>query len=188
MPRAAATKDEVLDRLLETFRSSGYDGASLATLSETTGLMKSSLYHHFPGGKQEMAEQVLAHLDRRLTAQLYTPLRAPLSPARKVAAMLDALDKFYEGGRKACLLERLSASVEAAAFKRPLKKAFMAWIDAVEEVCIEAGLPAAVARERAEDMVVRIEGALLVCAATGHLRVFARTLDDLRSSLIAPVR
>ncbi|MEP7000146.1 MAG: helix-turn-helix domain-containing protein, partial [bacterium] len=48
MPAPISSKDEVLDRLLDTFRDRGYEGASLAELSAATGLMKSSLYHYFP--------------------------------------------------------------------------------------------------------------------------------------------
>ena len=33
MPAPLLTKDEVLDRLMRTFREKGYDGASLAELS-----------------------------------------------------------------------------------------------------------------------------------------------------------
>ena len=61
MPASLISKDEVLDRLTKTFRTSGYDGASLARLSESTGIGRSSLYHYFPGGKEEMAQAVLAH-------------------------------------------------------------------------------------------------------------------------------
>jgi len=188
MPAQILPKDEVLDRLLTTFRERGYEGASLAELSAATGLMKSSLYHHFPGGKEDMAVQVLAHLEKQLTADVYAPLRSTQSPAKKLGAMLDAIDAFYEGGRKACLYERLSASVDRGKFRRPLKRAFATWIEAVETLCLEAGLSKSVARARAEDLVVRIEGALIVCAGTDDCAVFARTMKDLRSSLLAPVR
>ena len=57
MPAPLLSKEEVLARLMATFRSDGYDGASLAELSQRTGLGKSSLYHYFPGGKAEMATQ-----------------------------------------------------------------------------------------------------------------------------------
>lgn len=188
MPAPLMSKDEVLDRLLNTFRDMGYEGASLAELSAATGLVKSSLYHYFPGGKADMAEQVLAHLDRQLAADLYGPLRAARTPAKKLAAMLDTLDAFYEGGRKACLLERLCASVDRTRFRRPLRQAFTVWMEAVEVLCLEAGLSSAVARARAEDFVVRIEGALIVCAGTDDYGVFARTLKDLRASLLSPLR
>ena len=186
MPAPISSKDEVLDRLLDTFRERGYEGASLAELSAATGLMKSSLYHYFPGGKEDMAEQVLAHMDRLLETSLYEPLRSTRSPAKKLSAMLDAIDAFYEGGRKACLLERLCASVDSARFRRPLQRAFTVWMDAVESICIEAGLSKAVARVRAEDLVVRVEGALIVCAGTDDYSVFARTIKSLKASVLAP--
>jgi AcrR family transcriptional regulator len=185
MPAAILPKDDVLDILLNTFRERGYEGASLAELSAATGLMKSSLYHHFPGGKEDMAEQVLAHLERQLAADLYQPMRSSQTPTKKLGAMLDAIDAFYEGGRTACLYERLSASVDRAKFRRPLKKAFATWLDAVEALCLEGGLSKAVARARAEDFVVRIEGALIVCAGTDDCSVFARTIKSLRSSVLA---
>ena len=183
MPAPLLSKDEVLDRLLSTFRDKGYEGASLAELSAATGLVKASLYHYFPGGKQDMAEQVMAHLERQLVAAIYEPLRSTQSPAKKLGAMLDAIDAFYDGGKKACLYERLCASVDRAQFQRPLRRAFATWMDAVEALCVEAGLTKSVARARAEDFVVRIEGALIVSAGTGDHAVFGRTLKDLRSSL-----
>lgn len=184
MPAPTLSKDEVLDLLLNTFRDRGYEGSSLAELSTATGLGKSSLYHYFPGGKEDMAEQVLAHLDRQLAANLYEPLRSDQPPAKKLGLMLDVIDAFYQGGRKACLLERLCASVDRASFRRPLRQAFVTWIEAVEAICLQAGLSKGVARARAEDLVVRVEGALIVCAGTGDTKVFARTLKDLRSSVL----
>lgn len=184
MPAALLPKDEVLERLLRTFRDRGYDGASLAELSAATGLGKSSLYHYFPGGKQDMAQQVLAHLDQQLERALFEPLRAKQSPARKLSAMLATIDQFYDGGKRACLFERLCASVDRGRFRRPLGRAFTAWIEAVEALCLEAGLARALARSRAEDLVVRIEGALVVCAGTNDPGLFERTLKELQTSLL----
>lgn len=185
MPAPLMSKDEVLDRLMDAFRDRGYEGASLSELSASTGLTKSSLYHYFPGGKEEMAQQVLAHLDRRLVESVYKPLQSSQTPAKKFVAMIDAIDAFYQGGRKACLLERLCTAAGRARFRRPLRNAFNVWMEAVESLCIEAGLSSAVASARAEDFVVRVEGALVVCAGTEDYGVFARTLKGLRSTVLA---
>ena len=135
-----------------------------------------------------MAEQVLAHLDRQLEAHLYQPMRSGQAPSRKLAAMLEMIDAFYEGGRKACLFERLCTSADRARFRRPLRRAFTIWMDAVEAICLEAGLSKTVARARAEDFVVRVEGALIVCAGTDDHSVFARTIKELRATVLAPAR
>lgn len=177
----------MLARLMDLFREKGFDGASLADISESTGLGKSSLYHHFPNGKEEIALQVLAYLEEQVERAIFEPMRSTGTPQRKLDRMLDAIDSFYEGGKKACLLERLSASVDAGRFRRPLGHAFRTWIDAVEALGVESGLPRATARLRAEDLVVRIEGALVVCAGTGDTRAFTRTIRDLRESVLARV-
>ena len=186
MPAPLLTKPEMLARLMDLFRDRGFDGAPVSGISEATGLGKSSLYHHFPNGKEEMALQVLAHLEDQLERALFEPIRSPEPPKRKLNRMLDTIDAFYEGGKKACLLERLCASADASRFRRPLSRAFKRWIDAVEALGVESGLPRSVARARAEDLVVRIEGALIVCAGTGKTEVFARTIRDLRESVLAP--
>jgi TetR/AcrR family transcriptional regulator, lmrAB and yxaGH operons repressor len=187
MPAALATKTEVLDRLMDSFRKHGYDGASLATLSERTGLGKSSLYHHFPGGKEQMALEVLAHLNTSLSETFHAVEGEP-NPKKKLALLLSALDEFYEGGRKACLLERLCASVDRSHFFAPLRASFMGLMSALEKICRAAGLSRATSRRRAEAAVVRIEGALVVAAGVGDASVFTRTLDDLRATLLVPER
>jgi AcrR family transcriptional regulator len=185
MPAPLLSKPDMLARLTELFREKGFDGAALSDISESTGLGKSSLYHHFPNGKEEMALEVLAHLEEQLERALFEPMRSAEPPKQKLNRMLDTIDTFYDSGKKACLLERLCASVDATRFRRPLGRAFKTWIDAVEALGVESGLPRTVARARAEDLVVRIEGALVVCAGTGNTEVFARTIRELRHSVLA---
>lgn len=185
MPAASLSREQVLDRLLDAFRSDGFDGASLAALSTATGLGRSSLYHYFPGGKAEMGLAVLDRLDAVLEPALLAPLRAPGSPQDRVDAMVEVVRAFYDDGRKACLLERMVASTDRATFARPLARAFGRWIEALAAVGADAGLDPGVARERAEDAVVRVEGALIVAAATGDPAVFGRALARIRAGHLA---
>jgi AcrR family transcriptional regulator len=64
MPPALISRNEVIARVMAVVRREGYDGASLAELSKATGLGKSSLYHHFPDGKNDMVAAVLDHRRR----------------------------------------------------------------------------------------------------------------------------
>jgi AcrR family transcriptional regulator len=184
VPAPLITKAEVLARLMATFRSDGYDGASLAELSQRTGLGKSSLYHYFPGGKAEMATAVLGHLEQVLREAFSTALSCK-TPEAKLARLLEGLDAFYAGGKSACILERLVASVDRARFKKPMLRAFEGYVGTFLEIGRAAGLRESVAKARAESAVVRIEGALVLVAATGDAGVFARTLSEIRSSFLA---
>ena len=60
MPAPTSSRKRVLDQLIALFRRAGYDGVSISRISEATGLGRPSLYHYFPGGKDEMAHAVLA--------------------------------------------------------------------------------------------------------------------------------
>ena len=185
MPAPLSTKAEILDRLMVSFRVGGYDGASLIELSEATGLGKSSLYHYFPGGKSQMATEVLGHLASSLERDLLAPLRGPGTPTAKLDALLRTLTAFYDKGRMPCLLERLCASVEAPTFQAPLAHAFTSLIRGIQYLCESAGVARAAAKERAEDAVIRIEGSLIVGAGLGDPATFTRTLSRLRRTLLA---
>jgi AcrR family transcriptional regulator len=98
MPAPLKSRDEVLGILLRIFRAEGYDGASLAVLSEATGLGKSSLYHYFPGGKEDMANQVLDKVDAWMVEQIVAPLGAAGPPRQRLEHMLEVLTRFYDNG------------------------------------------------------------------------------------------
>jgi TetR/AcrR family transcriptional regulator, lmrAB and yxaGH operons repressor len=186
MPAPLKTKEEVLSILLETFRADGYDGASLATLSEATGLGKSSLYHYFPGGKEDMIHQVLDQVDAWVLAEIVEPLGRPGPPARRLDHMLDVISRFYDHGSLACILGRLCASVDRDRFHERVERLFRGWIDALSRLIAESGVPRAVARRRAEDALVRIQGALVLCEGLGEQGPFKRMVRQLKEELLAP--
>jgi len=186
MPAALLSRDEVIDRLLAALRRQGYAGASLAELSKATGLGKSSLYHYFPDGKEDMTRAVLERLALRLRAVLFEPLRAAGTPRRRLEAMAGALDSFYRGGRESCLLANLVVGETRERFQRQLAAIFEEWISALVAVLQDAGLTRSQARTRAEDAVIRVQGALVLAAGSGDAAVFTRTLRQLPGELLAP--
>ena len=82
MAKPVAGRAELLPLLAEVFRAHGYEGATLSLIGEATGLGKGSLYHFFPGGKQQMATEVLAEIDGWFEANIFAALRSSRDPAR----------------------------------------------------------------------------------------------------------
>jgi TetR/AcrR family transcriptional repressor of lmrAB and yxaGH operons len=183
MPAALLSKPQILDRLLVLFRQRGYDGASLADIAEVSGLGKSSLYHHFPGGKLEMGREVMAHLASQLEPAL-ADVHGGGTPRAKLNRFLKVVEQVYDSGRLACLLERLCASAERKKFAQPLRATFGALLEAFEYLCLEAGQSKAVARGRAEDAVVRIQGSLVLGVGTDEPEIFVRALGKIRETLL----
>jgi AcrR family transcriptional regulator len=185
MPARLMPKPEVVGRLTAVFRRHGYDGATLSLLSEATGLGKASLYHHFPGGKEDMALAVLDRAEAWLQGQIIEPLRRPGQPRERLARMAKAVDELYAGGREGCLLNALSLGSARASFQDRLRRAFKSWISAVAAVLGEAGIKGEEATRRAEEAVLRIEGALVVAAGLGSPAPFRRLVQSLPDDLLA---
>ncbi len=186
MPPALHSREEVVDRLMKVFRRTGYDGASLSELSTATGLGKSSLYHHFPDGKDGMVHAVLDRLAEQLEVGMFAPMRGEGTPKRRLEAMVHAVDAFYRHGNEACVLAQLVLGASHERFRAPLRRIFTTWTEAIADLLVEGGVPRKTARERAEDAVLRIEGALVLSGGLGDRQVFARTLKSISSSLLAP--
>lgn len=185
MPAALLPRDVVVARIAEAFRDHGYDGASLAAISTATGLGKSSLYHYFPGGKDEMAVAVLERIDAWMNAHALAALRSTGTPKARLRSMLRMLDEFYLGGRNACVLGNLVVGASRGKFATLLASAFGGWIAALRALAVEAGVRAPQAQQRAEDAVVRIEGALIVAAGLADLGPFKRALRNIERDLLA---
>lgn len=186
MANPMISRQDILDRLLAGFREHGYDGASIARLSEATGLGKASLYHHFKGGKQDMAEAVLIQSGSRFSSLVIAPLRGAGEPRRRLRAMTAGLSEFYARGQGSCLLELFGIGPAGERFRPRLKGAIHRFQNALAAVLQEAGVDGPDAASRAENAIVAIQGALVVGRATGDRSVFRRVLKHLPDGLLGP--
>src|SRR5258708_38860527 len=104
MARSIAEAADVLPQLAEVFRAHGYEGATLALISDATGLGKGSLYNFFPGGKEHMAMEVLDSIDRWFVDNIYTPLRTSTDPAKGIVDMFVAVDDYFSSRQRVGLV------------------------------------------------------------------------------------
>ncbi len=183
MAHRTIADDELLDRALDLFRTYGVEGVSLSQLSEAVGLEKASLYHRFPGGKDEIVRAVVARVDQWFAQHVVAPLQAESSPRRRVAVVVEQLRAFYAGGDKSCITDVLSLPGADGELAAALKSAMQAWLKAFAEIARESGLPRGLAQTRAEDAIVRIQGALVLSRVLGNTQPFQRVLKLLPQML-----
>ncbi len=162
----------------DVFRQHGYHGASLTSISEATGLGRASLYHHFPGGKDEMVAAALDDVEAVLDERIIAALReAGRSPAQRLQTMAEELTIFHEGGRAACLFAVLALT--APSLQPRLSKVFARWLDALADLARESGRGRQDAQAAAEAALTSLEGALILAAAQGSKKPFQRALGHL---------
>ena len=177
--------DTLLMRLSRVFRQEGYDAASLGRLATATGLQKASLYHRFPGGKAQMAREVLSAAHRWLDAHVLTPLRGDGPPAARIQAMIAELDRFYEGGTQACLLNILSSPpMGQVPFDDLVRTALEDWAAALATALRDHGLASAEAESRAWRALAQVQGSLVLARGLGTPTPFQDCLARLEGDLL----
>jgi TetR/AcrR family transcriptional repressor of lmrAB and yxaGH operons len=175
-------KADVVPLLAEVFRELGFEGASLGEITKRTGLGKGSLYHFFPGGKDEMAAAVLAHVDDWFERNIYVPLgRDP--PEAAIAGMWSAVSAYFHSGARICLVGGFALDATRDRFAEAISCYFRRWIAALRDALIRGGRNADAAQGFAEEAIAGIQGALVLARATHDTAFFVRALDRLASQI-----
>ena len=172
-----------IPKLLQLFRDYGYDGATLAKISKATGLGKASLYHHFPGGKDEMVDAILDDLDRVASEDILQALRSDGDAQTRLKKMCDGIANLFEGGTQPCLFAILLMGSSRDVFHDKVEMLLRNWINAIAEVLILEGLDKSLAVERGEDAVLAIEGALILSQGLNDFGAFQRVIRQLPEKL-----
>jgi TetR/AcrR family transcriptional regulator, lmrAB and yxaGH operons repressor len=190
MPRVMTDRSAAIPALAEAFRSYGFEGASLAQLCAATGLGKGSLYHFFPGGKDEMAAAVLADVDAWFAGAIFEPLRnAPPGDVDAISAMFDAVVEYFRSGRRVCLPGAFALGRERDRFADVIRGYFEQWIASLATALPSAGRGEQPARARAIEVVAAIQGGIVLSRALGQPEIFLEVIERQRARLLAwPIR
>jgi AcrR family transcriptional regulator len=160
----------------EVFRELGYEGASLSSITARTKLSKGSLYHFFPGGKEQMAAEVLSHVDAWFAAEVFEPLEQR-EPGLAIEAMWRAVDTYFRSGRRVCLVGAFALDTTRDRFAVSIRTYFQRWIEALKGALMRGGVDIALAATLAEEAVIGIQGALTLARALADEDIFRRTLQ-----------
>ena len=140
MARMVHERADVVPLVAEVFREFGYEGASFSRIAERTGLGKGSLYHFFPGGKEDMAAAVLAHVDDWFERHVFAPLDAD-EPQAAIAAMWRSVDAYFQAGRRICLVGAFALDDTRDRFASAIRSYFLRWIAALGRALARAASP-----------------------------------------------
>jgi TetR/AcrR family transcriptional repressor of lmrAB and yxaGH operons len=162
----ASTRQRIVDASAELFRQRGYSGTGLKAILAASEAPSGSLYHFFPGGKEELGVAAL-----RAGGVTYLQLvEAIFGEGVDVVA---ATQTFFEGAAlvvemtdfaDACPIA--TVALEVASTSEPMRQAaaeaFESWLAVLEQRFAAAGMTAARAREVAIELFCDIEGAFLL--------------------------
>jgi TetR/AcrR family transcriptional repressor of lmrAB and yxaGH operons len=184
MARIMTDRSAAIPALAEAFREHGFEGASLAQLCAATGLGKGSLYHFFPGGKDEMAAAVLADVDAWFTGAIFEPLRrAPAGDPAAISAMFDAVTDYFRSGRRVCLQGAFALGHERDRFADAIRRYFEQWITSLAAALRSGGQSEQAARAAAIEVVAAIQGGIVLSRALNKPEIFTQVIERQRARL-----
>lgn len=178
------SRETYIPILLQLFRQYGYDGATLSKISEATGLGKASLYHYFPGGKEEMANAVLKTLEQWFNEHAMAPLRQLGNLEERLTKMVQQLNQAYENGSQPCLYAILMAASSRDVFSERIEQIMVSFINTIATTFTESGYSPEISRRKGEEIAIMIQGALVVSQMLRNNQIFVRTMTEMPQKLL----
>lgn len=178
MAQQTLNNDALMNSLFEVFRCRGYEGTSISQLSEETGLQKSSLYHHFPAGKDDMLKTVVIYISNYLHKHVFDPLlNTNVTPAKRFSNMIVTITAIYGEGRKNCLLNVLNLGDTKSEIREMLNYDYNDWLIALNKLGREVGMSQQEAEIWSERFLIVVEGALVIQRLTNNQITFEKHMD-----------
>lgn len=178
------TRARIIATTVELMEAQGYHATGLNQILHQSSTPKGSLYHHFPGGKEELAAEAVSSAGQAFTQEL----DAIIAESTDVGAVLSLLTAFFRERlqtshfQKGCPLA--TVTLEIAATSDPVQHAsrasYRAWQARLEDLLIASGYEPARASARALFALSAIEGALLLCRAERSTQPLEQVVEELR--------
>jgi TetR/AcrR family transcriptional regulator, lmrAB and yxaGH operons repressor len=162
-------------------RSRGMSATSFSDVLADSGAPRGSIYHHFPDGKRQLAEDAISWTSERVLAHL----RAgnPRSPS-------DVMERFIamwrqvvvtSGATAGCVVAGVAIDTgpDATGVMDVVRATFRSWEAALAEQLEAVGVPTQRSKPIAIATVAGMEGALILCRAEGDVKPLDAVAEEL---------
>jgi TetR/AcrR family transcriptional regulator, lmrAB and yxaGH operons repressor len=159
----------------------GLQATSFSTVLAEASAPRGSIYHHFPGGKDEMVIAAIGATEQHVVGLLDFPrgttVRQVVESFLGAWRLLLTAADFHAG----CALVAVTVAAETDEVRERAAKAFGTWRTALAEALHQAGLDAAAANTTAALLLSACEGAVVMSRAQRDLEPF----DTVAAGLLA---
>jgi AcrR family transcriptional regulator len=179
------TRARMIEGATELFRQRGYSGTGFRDVVALTGAPRGSIYHHFPGGKAELAGEVIRTYAEDLAVHMLRtgdrddPLSFMRAYVRWVRAGLR--ESRLSGGCP--IVAVIVDSPEGQELREAADGALSAMANLMSDAFERSGVPADRAADLADLTVAAVEGAVILCRAKRDLAPLENVERELERSL-----
>lgn len=185
---ARDTRMRMIRQAALLFRGQGYAATGFREIVEQAGTHRGVIYHHFPGGKAELALEVLNLTDATVGPAI-AAVCADQPPVSAMHAILFGAKMVMTGGGRppGCPVAAvaLGAGPEDAALLDAARDVFRRWQQPFRECLLHNGFQEDDATNLATLLIAGLEGALVLCRAEGTTEPVDRVAAALEFALRA---
>lgn len=166
-------RQEMVNGAISLLAEKGVQGTSFAVVTETTKTPRGSIYHHFPGGKNQLIEEAVTSIGQLVTS---------LIDAVDVDSPSKVVDVFVESWRALLLANNFASNCAVAnaslgagdedSLKVSADEVFKKWQQALARAFERGGAKRKDAVDYAAVCLASVEGALILGRAAGSDEVF----------------
>lgn len=168
----------------------GLSGTSFSEVLEHSGAPRGSIYHHFPNGKRQLAEDAIEWTSDQILGHL-RGCRAT-TPPELMACFIDLWRQSVLASRGTTGCAVAGVAIDIGAYEDVLigivRRTFRSWVTELAERLVELELPGDRARTVAFAAVAGMEGALILCRAEGNSRPLEAVGEELMRLVAAKAR
>jgi AcrR family transcriptional regulator len=173
------TKERLLRAGERLFRAQGYSGTGLKQLAAEAQAPWSSMYHFFPDGKEQLAEEVIRYGGELYAQMIRQCFAAYPDPRDAVAAMFSGEAKILRssGFRNGCPVASVALDVASTTDKvrKPCAEVFGSWIDTLAEGIAATGMAEETATDLASYILAALEGAIILSRTSKSVKPLEQT-------------
>ena len=172
------TRRHIIERTVVLLAKKGLQGASFSQILEESGAPRGSLYHHFPGGKDELVlaavglagDQAMAVLDKLAGRPADEIASAFISLWRLVLTRSD----FGAG----CAVAAVTVAAETPALRDTAGEVFRRWRIRLADLLAAGGVPAERGMALAAGLISACEGAVILARGERSLEPFELVVGE----------
>jgi AcrR family transcriptional regulator len=173
------TRESMVRSAAALIGKQGLSATSFSDVLAASGAPRGSIYHHFPDGKRQLAQEAVQWTSEQVLAHQEA---CPGGSPREVLAWFVELWRGVVVSAAGCAVAGVTVELGGEADLVELARSiFRRWIEVLADQLATAGLPRERAARLATTAVAAMEGALILCRTEGSVE----PLEAIAGALLA---
>lgn len=186
-----SSRDRMVVTTARLLQRQGYHATGLQQVVDEASAPRGSIYHHFPGGKDELVALALGVAAAELTRLIEAARRRTDDPGDLVRRLGRSLERWLTSSdfAEGCPVSTVTLEVAPAdpTLTAACRDAYAAWVDLLRRDLEDHGVAPTAAVALATTVLSGIEGALLLARAERSTRPLTLVTDQLATMVEAAV-